>query len=64
MKRYSIVRAGKEYIVQVDEKSIMKVSSRRKAVKLVSEAAGLLDQVPAPSPDEPPSIACDRPEVP
>jgi hypothetical protein len=64
MKRYSIVRAGNEYIVQVDEKSIMKVSSRRKAVKLVNVAAGLLDQTPAPSPEEPPSIACDRREVP
>ncbi|WP_454624772.1 hypothetical protein [Bradyrhizobium cenepequi] len=64
MKRYSIVRAGNEYIVRVDEKSIMKVSSRRKAVKLVSVAAGLLDQAPAPPLDEPPSIACDRPEVP
>jgi hypothetical protein len=62
MKRYSIVRAGNEYIVQADEKSIMRVSSRRKAVKLVNDAAGLLDQ--APSPDEAPSIACDHPEVP
>jgi hypothetical protein len=64
MKRYSIVRAGNEYIVQADEKSIMRVSSRRKAVKLVNDAAGLLDQAPAPSPDEAPSIACDHPEVP
>ncbi|MDI4235679.1 hypothetical protein AAFX91_32840 [Bradyrhizobium sp. 31Argb] len=64
MKRYSIVRAGNEYIVQAGEKSIMRVSSRRKAVKLVNDAAGLLDQAPAPSPGEPPSIACDRPEVP
>ncbi|MCA6109934.1 hypothetical protein [Bradyrhizobium cenepequi] len=64
MKRYSIVRAGNEYIVQVDEKSIMKMSSRRKAMKLVNVAAGLLDQVPAPARDEPASIACDPPEVP
>ncbi|MCA1458308.1 hypothetical protein I6F35_34895 [Bradyrhizobium sp. BRP22] len=64
MKRYSIVRAGNEYIVRVDEKSIMKVSSRRKAVRLVNTATGLLDQAPAPPLDEPLSIACDPPEVP
>jgi hypothetical protein len=48
MKNYSIVRVGNEYIVQADEKSILKVSSRRKAVRLVSYAAELLESEPAP----------------
>jgi hypothetical protein len=64
MKRYSIVRAGNEYIVQVDQKSILKVSSRRKAMRLMNVAAGLLDQAAALPLDEPPSTACDDPEVP
>jgi hypothetical protein len=49
MKNYSIVRIGNEYVVQADDKSILKVSSRRKAVKLVSIAAELLDLQPVPS---------------
>jgi hypothetical protein len=48
MKNYSIVRIGKEYVVQADEKSILKVSSRRKAVRLVSVATELLDTKTAP----------------
>ena len=44
MSNYSIVRVGNEYIVQVGEKSILKISSRRRAVKLVTLAADLLDQ--------------------
>ena len=44
MPNYSIVRIGNEYIVRADEKSVMKFSSRRKAAKLISEAAELLDQ--------------------
>lgn len=49
MKNYSIVRIGKEYVVQADDKSILKVSSKRKAAKLISIAAGLLDSQPAPT---------------
>ena len=41
MKNYSIVRIGNEYVVQAGENSILKVSSRRKAAKLVTDAAGL-----------------------
>ena len=44
MKKYSIVRMGSEYIVQAGETSILKVSSRREAAKLVTDAAGLLQQ--------------------
>jgi len=60
MKNYSIVRIGNEYIVQADEKSILKISSRRRAAKLVTDAVELLIQRPAPpqvSADT--SISCD-----
>ena len=56
MKKYSIVRIGSEYIVQAGETSILKVSSRREADKLVTEAAELLQQKPASSEGEQPSI--------
>ena len=67
-KNYSIVRIGNEYIVQAGEKSILKIASRRKAARLVSDAAELLDSQPAPQ--LPPqahadtSIARDPSEVP
>ena len=64
MKKYSIVRIGSEYVVQAGETSILKVSSRREAAKLVTDAAGLLQREPAPAVDEPPSIAREVPEVP
>jgi hypothetical protein len=64
MKKYSIVRIGSEYVVQAGDTSILKVSSRQEAAKLVSDAAGLLEQKPAPAVDEPPSIAREVPEVP
>ena len=47
MKKYSIVRIGSEYVVQAGENSILKVSSRREAAKLVTDAAELLQQEPA-----------------
>jgi hypothetical protein len=61
MKNYSIVRIGNEYVVQVDQKSVLKVASRRKAAKLVSDAVELLHSHSAPSlvPQAEPSIACD-----
>jgi hypothetical protein len=55
MKKYSIVRIGNEYVVQAGETSILKVSSRREAARLV-DAAELLQQEPAPAVDEDPSI--------
>jgi hypothetical protein len=58
MKKYSIVRMGNEYVVQAGEKSILKIASRRRAVKLITDAAELLDQQPAPPVDDP-SIARD-----
>ncbi len=49
MKKYSIVRIGHEYVVRADNKNILKVSSRRRAAKLVTDAE-LLDSQPAASP--------------
>jgi hypothetical protein len=43
MKIYSIVRIGNEYVVQAGDKSILKIASRRRAARLVTEAAGLLE---------------------
>jgi hypothetical protein len=47
MKKYSIVRIGSEYVVQAGETSILKVSSRGRPTKLVTDAAELLQQEPA-----------------
>jgi len=43
MKIYSIVRIGNQYVVQAGEKSILKIASRRRAARLVTEAAELLE---------------------
>ena len=63
MKNYSIVRIGNEYVVQAGEKSVIKVASRRRATRLVTDAAGLLKSQPAPlatpQPNTEPSISCD-----
>jgi hypothetical protein len=68
MKNYSIVRIGNEYVVQADEKSILKIASRRRAARLVTDAAVLLDSQAAPElPRQAragPSIARDPSELP
>ena len=64
MNKYSIVRMGGEYIVQAGETSILKVSSRREAAKLVTDAAGLLQQKLATAADEPPSTVRETAKVP
>jgi hypothetical protein len=74
MKNYSIVRVGNEYVVQADEKSVLKIASRRKASRLVHDAAELLDSEAAPQPptqtytspsiDRDPGITPDPPKVP
>jgi hypothetical protein len=74
MKKYSIVRIGHEYVVQADEQNILKVSSRRQAAKLVTDAAELLDaQSASPLPaeaqagssiDRDPKVMPDPSEVP
>ncbi len=63
MKKYSIVRVGIEYVVRAGEKSVLKIASRRRAERTVTDAAELLESLPSPelSPEAPaePSIACD-----
>ena len=62
MTNYSIVRIGNEYVVQADEKSILKIASRRKAARLVTDAAELLDSQADPkvSPDAPAEPSIER----
>jgi hypothetical protein len=48
MKSYSIVRIGDDYVVQAEDKSILKVASRRRAAQLVTDAAELLNAQPQP----------------
>ena len=66
MNIYSIVRVGDAYVVQADEKSVLKIASRRRAAQLVSDAAELLNlQATAQAsrqPDAGPSMVCD-PEI-
>jgi hypothetical protein len=50
MKSYSIVRIGDDYVVCAEDKSILKVASRRRAVQLVTDAAELLNAQPQPQP--------------
>jgi hypothetical protein len=56
MARYSIPKLGSEYVVLVDDQSILKFTSRRKAEKLVAEATELLSVQSAGSaePDQSP----------
>jgi hypothetical protein len=67
VKNYSMVRIGDEYVVRADEKSILKVASRRRAARLMADAAELLSSQPLP--EIPPqaaaksSIERDPPEV-
>jgi hypothetical protein len=64
MPDYSIVRVGNEYIVQAGDKSILKISSRRRAAKLVTLAADLLDQETLQRLEDSPSISRDPSIVP
>ena len=59
MKNYSIVRIGNEYVVQAGDKSVLKIASRRRAARLVTDAAELLDSHPPQPTRAEPSIACD-----
>jgi len=65
MKNYSIVRIGNEYVVRAGEKSILKVASRRRAARLVTDAAELLDlQSASAEAHTEPSIARDPGVIP
>ena len=50
MKSYSIIRIGNEYVVQAGENSVLKVASRRRAARLVTDAAELLQAAPPITP--------------
>ena len=62
MKNYSIVRVGNEYVVQADEKSVLKIASRRRAERTVTDAAELLGSSPAPDSTPAPDL-CPAPEL-
>jgi hypothetical protein len=62
VNNYSIIRIGHEYIVQADAKSVLKVASRRRAARLVSDATELLEAQPLPqvAPLAPAAPSIDR----
>jgi hypothetical protein len=64
MKNYSIVRIGNEYVVQAGENSVLKIASRRRAAKLVTDADELLDAQPGPRVGDDPSISRDPRDLP
>jgi hypothetical protein len=63
MNSYSIVRIGDDYVVRADDKSILKVASRRRAAQLVTDAAELLNAQPPPPVDDEPPIAEPVPPI-
>jgi len=42
MERYAIIKDGRDFIVQSEEQSVFKCTSRRRAAKLVADANGLM----------------------
>jgi hypothetical protein len=62
MKSYSIVRIGDDYVVRADDKNVLKVASRRRAVQLVTDAAELLNAQPRPDADAEP-LAVEQDQV-
>jgi hypothetical protein len=68
MTSYSMIKVGNDYVVQANDKCILKVGSRRRAAQLISEATDLLNALKAvESPDiapEAPSLARETPELP
>jgi hypothetical protein len=67
MTNYSIVRVGNDYVVRAEEQSILRIASKRMAVRLVAEASELLASCCVPRPHleagAAPSIARDRSNV-
>jgi hypothetical protein len=62
MKNYSIIRVGNEYVVRAGDKSVLKIASRRRAARLVTDAAGLLDLLLSQAVQADPT--CEPSEVP
>ena len=68
MTSYSMIKVGNDYVVQANDKCILKVGSRRRAAQLISDATGLLNALavvdsPKIAP-EAPSLAREAPELP
>ncbi|MDA9430502.1 hypothetical protein [Bradyrhizobium sp. CCBAU 51627] len=67
MTSYSMIKVGNDYVVQANDKCILKVGSRRRAAQLISEATDLLNALAAvEAPDiapELPSLHREPPEV-
>ena len=61
MKNYSIAKIGSEYVVLADQQHILKVASRRKAAKLVVDAAELLSEQSLPGSEQ--AIMADQSPV-
>jgi hypothetical protein len=65
MTSYSMIKVGNDYVVQANDKCILKVSSRRRAAQLISEATDLLNALAAvESPDIAPELPALRREPP
>ena len=68
MTSYSMIKVGNDYVVQANDKCILKVGSRRRAAQLISEATDLLNALAlVEAPDiapEAPSLAREVPELP
>jgi hypothetical protein len=47
MKCYAIVKVGNDYVVQVNNRGVMKFTSKRKAIRSAAVAAGLLERAQA-----------------
>lgn len=58
MKCCAIVKIGNDYVVQVKNCGLMKFTSKRKAIRSVAVAAGLLAQTQAAEQADPPSPFC------
>jgi hypothetical protein len=68
MTSYSMIKVGNDYVVQANDKCILKVGSRRRAAQLISDATDLLNALavvesPKIAP-EAPSLARETPELP
>ena len=68
MTSYSMIKVGNDYVVQANDKCILKVGSRRRAAQLISDATDLLNAlavVESPkSAPEAPSLQRETPELP
>ncbi|MDD1527326.1 hypothetical protein C7U92_23815 [Bradyrhizobium sp. WBOS7] len=68
MTSYSMIKVGNDYVVQANDKCILKVGSRRRAAQLISEATDLLNALAVvESPDiapDAPSLQRETPELP